>query len=118
MFGKAHAIDNSKTSVVPDTASGVNLRSMESLWVRLKTGDRIRPRDALLLKRLSVSPFDQCGIYELNAYGYVVAVGLPCNSERIDAEALLRNFETHYGIPVSFSDGIFQRLDHERHCHQ
>lgn len=106
MFGKAHTINGSEDRVVPDAISNIGLRSMESLWVRLKAGDRIRPRDALLLKRLSVPPFDQCGVYELNACGYVVAVGLPNSSEQLDAEALLRSFEAYYGIPVSFSGAV------------
>lgn len=106
MFGKAHAIDFRNNPAAPGAAPGVGLRSMECLWVRLKAGDRIRPRDAQLLKRLAVAPFDQCGIYELNSCGYVVAVGLPDSSERLDAEALLSCFEARYGIPVSFSKAI------------
>lgn len=76
---------------------------MESLWVRLKAGERVRPKDAQLLRRLGVPPFDRHGIYELSASGYVVAVGMPERSQRIDANALLRQFEHRYGIPKSFS---------------
>lgn len=106
MFGKAHAIEGSRNPECSNAAFGVGLRTMESLWVRLKAGDRIRPRDAQLLKRLAVPPFDGFGIYELNACGYVVAVGLPDSGQPLDAEALLRSFEDRYGIPASFSGAI------------
>ncbi len=84
-------------------AFGISPRTMESLWVRLKAGDRIRPRDAQLLRRLSVRPFDACGVYELDACGYVVAVGLPGDSQQLDAGHLLSEFEAAYGIPTTFS---------------
>lgn len=102
MFGAAHAIEFEGTTM-PSAGKGINARVMESLWVRLKAGGRVRPRDAQLLKRLGVSPFDGYGVYELDACGYVVAVGLPGSSERLDAGALLRDFEARFGIPATFS---------------
>lgn len=104
MRGQLHPIDfgdQRAPSAVDDP--GVSPRAMESLWVRLKAGDRIRPRDAQLLRRLSVPPFVACGVYELDACGYVVAVGLPDASERLDAARLLSDFESVYGIPTTFS---------------
>jgi hypothetical protein len=106
MFGELRAIDCADKPKASSTTPDISLRSMESLWVRLKAGDRIRPRDAQLLKRLAIPPFDGCGIYELNANGYVVAVGLPDSNQRLDAGALLFIFESRYGIPVTYSDAI------------
>ncbi|MEX0693253.1 MAG: hypothetical protein WD075_02295 [Rhodospirillales bacterium] len=80
--------------------------AMENLWVRLKTGNRIRPRDAQMLRHLDVPPFRDSGIYELSANGYVIAVGMPGAAERVDDAALLRTFEGRFGIPVSFSGAL------------
>ena len=111
MYGNAQETDCSITHAVPTAAPfatpDVSMRNMESLWVRLKTGDRIRLKDAQLLRRLAIQPFENCGIYELNACGYVVAVGFPDSSKRIDAATLLLGFESRYGIPLSYS-GAFQ----------
>lgn len=104
MHGAAHDIEFERVRE-PGTGTSVRIspRAMESLWVRLKAGDRLRPRDAQLLKRLNVRPFDGCGVYELDACGYVVAVGLPGASQRLDARCLLAEFEAVYGIPRTFS---------------
>jgi hypothetical protein len=106
MLDKVQDTDCSNNHAVPFAKTDVSMRNMESLWVRLKAGDRIRPKDAQLLRRLAIQPFDNCGIYELNACGYVVAVGWPDSSQQLDAAALLRRFEIRYGIPVSYSNTI------------
>lgn len=74
---------------------------LENLWVRLKVGDRLRPRDAELLRRLDLPPFDGSLVYELDARGYVIAVGLPGETRAVDAARLLAAFEARYGIPVA-----------------
>src|SRR5690606_32199234 len=79
---------------------------LESLWLRLKVGGRVRPRDALLLRRLALAPFDASAVYEVDGRGYVVAVGLPGERQRIDAATLLRAFESRFGIPESFSNVV------------
>lgn len=81
----------------------LSANAMENLWVRLKAGSRLRPRDAQMLRQLDVPPLKDTGIYELSASGYVVAVGMPGEAEQIDDGALLQAFETRYGVPVSFS---------------
>ena len=104
MRGELHAIDyNEDTAQRAGDAFGISPRTMESLWVRLKAGDRIRPRDAQLLKRLSVQPFVDCGVYELDACGYVIAVGLPGDNKQLDGGLLLSEFESAYGVPATFS---------------
>lgn len=104
MRGELHTIGyNDEAAQRAGDAFGISPRTMESLWVRLKAGDRIRPRDAQLLRRLSVQPFDTCGVYELDACGYVVAVGLPGDSQQLDARRLLSEFESIYGVPATFS---------------
>lgn len=79
---------------------------LESLWLRLKVSGRIRPRDALLLRQLTLPPFDASAIYQVDGRGYVVAVGLPGERQRIDAAALLHAFESRFGIPESFSNVV------------
>lgn len=81
-------------------------RSMESLWVRLKVGGRIRPRDAQLLRRLALAPFDQGVVYEMNAQGYVVAVGLPGDLQQVDHLRLIAAFERRFGVPESFTNVV------------
>ena len=81
----------------------ISSNAMENLWVRLKAGNRIRPRDAQMLRQLDVPPFRDNGIYELSANGYVVAVGMPGDAEQVDDDALLQAFEIRYGVPTSFS---------------
>ncbi|MGF1631056.1 MAG: hypothetical protein ACFCUT_16405 [Kiloniellaceae bacterium] len=81
---------------------GVSLRCLENLWVRLKVGDRLRPRDAETLRRLALSPFDRSTVYELDSRGYVIAVGLPGETHLLDAGALLAVFEARFGVPASF----------------
>lgn len=103
MFNEAKTTtrENKPYSGCPGT--GVSLRTIESLWVRLKAGDRVRPKDAQLLRRLGVPPFDRFGIYELNASGYVIGVGMPDRNESVDAMSLLRQFENRFGVPETFS---------------
>lgn len=81
-------------------------RSMESLWVRLKVGGRIRPRDAQLLRRLALEPFNRGVVFEMNSQGYVIAVGIPGNLEPIDHAGLLAAFERYFGVPESFSNVV------------
>lgn len=83
-------------------ASPLDPRRLESLWVRLKLGARIRPRDAEQLRRLSVPPFDQGCVYELDALGYVVAVGLPGKTRQVNPAALLAEFQARFGAPEDF----------------
>lgn len=81
-------------------------RSMESLWIRLKVGGRIRPRDAQLLRRLAVAPFDRGVVYEMNAQGYIVAVGVPGDLQPVDHASLLAAFERGFGVPESFANVV------------
>lgn len=83
--------------------AAVNPRCLESLWVRLKVGDRLRPRDAEVLRRLALPPFDRSTVYEVDSRGYVIAVGLPGETEPVDADSLLATFEARFGVPVSFA---------------
>lgn len=80
--------------------------SLECLWVRLKVGGRIRPRDAQLLRRLALTPFDRGVVYEMDAQGYVIAVGLPGELQKIDHAALLDEFERRFGVPESFTNVV------------
>lgn len=88
----------------------ISSNAMENLWVRLKAGNRIRPRDAQMLRQLDVPPFKDNGIYELSANGYVVAVGMPGDAEQVDDDALLQAFEIKYGVPASFSGVLRHRV--------
>ena len=81
---------------------GVSPRCLENLWVRLKVGDRLRPRDAETLRRLALAPFDGSVVYELDSRGYVIAVGLPGATQAVDAGALLAAFEARFGIPDAY----------------
>lgn len=83
-------------------AGAVSPRCLESLWVRLKVGDRLRPRDAEVLRRLALPPFDRSTVYEVDCRGYVIAVGLPDETEAVDAGRLLAAFEARFGIPAGF----------------
>lgn len=85
------------------SACGVSLRCLENLWVRLKVGDRLRPRDAETLRRLALSPFDRSTVYEVDSRGYVIAVGLPGETQFLDAGVLLAAFEARFGVPPSFA---------------
>lgn len=82
------------------TGEPVSPRSLENLWVRLKVGDRLRPRDAETLRRLAVPPFDGSVVYQVDARGYVVAVGLPGETRVVDPRRLLAAFEARYGVPA------------------
>lgn len=84
----------------PEAVTPVGPRGLENLWVRLKVGDRLRPRDAEALRHLKLPPFDGSMVYQLDARGYVVAVGLPGETRTVDAARLLAAFETRYGIPA------------------
>jgi hypothetical protein len=87
-------------AVGPAEAAAVSPRCLENLWVRLKVGDRLRPRDAESLRRLALPPFDASLVYEVDARGYVIAVGLPGETRAVDAARLLDVFEARYGIPA------------------
>jgi hypothetical protein len=87
-------------------APPVARHSLESLWVRLKVGGRVRPRDAQLLRRLSVPPFDESTVYELDSHGYVIALGLPGHTQTINAIKLLADFEARFGTPESFTNVV------------
>lgn len=82
--------------------------SLEKLWVRLRAGDRIRPRDAFQLRRLSIPPFDYCFVYELDANGYVVRVGMPGNMRLVDADKVLSSFEDRFGVPETYTEDRFR----------
>lgn len=86
----------------PTARGEVGARCLESLWIRLKVGDRLRPRDAETLRRLALPPFDRSMVYEVDCRGYVIAVGLPGETEAVDARRLLAAFEERFGVPVSF----------------
>ena len=86
--------------VKPEAEAAVSLRCLENLWVRLKVGDRLRPRDAEMLRRLKLPPFDRSMVYQVNARGYVIAVGLPGETQGVDSHRLLAAFEARYGIPA------------------
>jgi len=88
------------------TASPPSPRRLESLWIRLMVGGRIRPRDAEMLRRLMLPPFERGVVYELNAQGYVIAVGMPGNVQPIDHAKLLAAFESSFGEPESFNNVI------------
>ena len=78
----------------------VSARCLENLWVRLKVGDRLRPRDAETLRRIALPPFDGSMVYQVDARGYVVAVGLPGETRPVDPRRLLAAFEARYGVPA------------------
>lgn len=86
----------------PADGDTVSARCLESLWIRLKVGDRLRPRDAETLRRLALPPFERGAVYELDSRGYVIAVGLPGETEAVDAHRLLVAFESRFGVPVTF----------------
>jgi hypothetical protein len=82
---------------------GVSPRCLENLWVRLKVGGRLRPRDAETLRRLALAPFHCSTVYEVDSRGYVIAVGLPGETQALDAGDLLAAFEARFGVPASFA---------------
>ena len=84
----------------PEAGGAVGPRCLESLWVRLKVGDRLRPRDAETLRRLALPPFDRSAVYQVDARGYVIAVGLPGETQAVEACRLLAAFEARYGVPA------------------
>ena len=79
----------------------VTASAMENLWVRLKVGDRLRPRDALLLRRLGLPPFEGSAVYETDSRGYIVGVGTPGQTRRVDPDAVVTAFEKRFGTPQS-----------------
>ncbi|MPZ10731.1 MAG: hypothetical protein GEU89_11050 [Kiloniellaceae bacterium] len=89
-------------------ACGLRPHCLESLWIRLKVGDRLRPRDAVALRRLGLPPFDRSSVYvyEVDFRGYVIAVGLPGERQRLDAAVLLAAFEARFGVPASFAPSL------------
>jgi hypothetical protein len=89
------------------SADGVSARCLENLWVRLKVGDRLRPRDAETLRRLALAPFDRSTVYEVDSRGYVIAVGLPESRRVLDAAALLDAFEARFGVPAGFGAPVW-----------
>lgn len=96
------------------TGSAVTSRAVENLWVRLKVGDRIRPRDALLLRRLGLRPFADSAVYETDARGYVVGIGAPGLTSPVDPVAVIDAFEQRFGIPQSCHGNGVRREGDER----
>jgi len=90
----------------PEARSTIGPRCLESLWVRLKVGDRLRPRDAETLRRLALPPFDGSAVYQIDARGYVIAVGLPGEAQAVEAGRLLAVFEARYGIPAGCAGAL------------
>jgi len=86
----------------PGVGLGISPRCLENLWVRLKVGGRLRPRDAETLRRLALAPFDRGTVYEVDCNGYVIAVGLPGDTEAVDAAGLLAAFEARFGVPEGY----------------
>lgn len=83
-----------------DQVQDVSQVVLESLWVRLKAGHRVRLRDGLLLRRLGVPPFDKCLVFETDAQGYVMNVGMPESMCPVRAKDLLTAFEARFGVFV------------------
>lgn len=79
--------------------AGGERAQIENLWARISGLGRIRPRDALLLRRLGVEPFDGVVVYELDAEGYVVGIGWPEELTPVDIDALRARLEERYGTP-------------------
>ena len=90
----------------PEVGGAISPRCLESLWVRLKVGDRLRPRDAETLRRLKLPPFDRSAVYQIDARGYVIAVGLPGETQAVEAGRLLTAFEARYGVPAGCSPAL------------
>ncbi len=85
--------------------ASVDASALENLWLRLSVGNRIRPRDAFLLRRLAVPPFDLGVVFEQDVNGYITGVGTPEALCKIDAGRLLSEFENRVGIPTTFAIG-------------
>ena len=82
--------------------AGITPASIENLWLRLRAGDRVRPRDALLLRKLAIPPFENGLLFELDINGYVIGIGFPDDVKEIEAHELLAAFEARVGVPRTF----------------
>lgn len=77
------------------------MSKLESLWVRLHVEGRIRVCDAVFLRHLNVPPFDASCVFQVDAAGYVVTVGMPGATVPVSAPHVRQAFELRYGVPQS-----------------
>jgi len=73
---------------------------IENLWLRLNVEGRIRPRDALKLRALELTPFACASVFETNAQGYVTRVGRPGKLQPLDPKQTLTEFCAKLGVDL------------------
>ena len=63
-----------------------------------------------MLRRLGVPPFAGSAVYETDAHGHIVGIGVPGHSKSIDSGAIVSAFETRFGV-LHANQGDFKSAD-------